>query len=137
MRRPWVIGFAGTLVLLLAALIVWSQVSLLGELVVRNLMGQDWGYITDQDGRIVTILPRERAHHRNPWDKSQDLEVADGPLNGLIQLHEGGGFGNGGGRRPRPRPGTRHRVCGHSPGSLQCGQWQYRCDRHRPAAHGH
>ncbi|MYD89681.1 MAG: S8 family serine peptidase [Caldilineaceae bacterium SB0662_bin_9] len=87
MRRPWLIGFAGTLALLLAALIVWSQVSLLGELVVRNLTGQDWGYITDQDGRIVTILPREREHHRNPWDKSEDLEVADGPLNGLIQLH--------------------------------------------------
>ena len=108
MRRHWLIGFAGTLALLIAALTVWSQVSPLGELVVRNLLGQNVGYITNADGRIVSIQPREREHHRNPWDKSQDLDVADGPLNHLIQLHKAAGLEMAAAAIPVPglEPGT-------------------------------
>ena len=87
MRRRWLYGLFAVLVLLAAA-VVWGLVSPVGELVFRNLLGQTAAYITDEDGRVVAVLPRELDHHVNPRDKSQDIDNLDGTLNGIVQLYE-------------------------------------------------
>ena len=108
MRRRWLIGLIGALVLLGAAFGVWTQSSLLGELVFRNLLGQRAAYITDEEGRVIAILPRVLDHHQNPRDKSQDIDTLDGTLNYLVRVFESEGqeAATAFAPIPGPEPGT-------------------------------
>ena len=88
MHRRWIFWSALIVVLLIASVVAWGMVSPIGELAVRNLLGQSAAYITDEDGRIVGILPRDLDHHINPRDKSNDIDNLDGTLNEVVRLYE-------------------------------------------------
>ncbi len=88
MHRRWIFWSALIVVLLIASVVAWGMVSPIGELAVRNLLGQSAAYITDEDGRIVGILPRDLDHHINPRDKSNDIDNLDGTLNEIVRLYE-------------------------------------------------
>ena len=104
MRRRRLIGILGSLLLLCGGFAIWTQVSLVGDLVLRNLLGQSAAYITDASGRVVAILPRELDHHRNPRDKSQDIDELDGTLNFLVRVFESEGLDAAAGIAPMPGP---------------------------------
>ena len=86
MGRRWVLGLIAGLVLLLAGLTAWGTQSPVGELVVLNLLGRRAAYITDADGRVVAILPRNLPHHTTPVDRSGQLDNLDGLLDMLAAL---------------------------------------------------
>ena len=86
MGRRWVQSLAAGLVLLLAGLAVWGTQSPVGELFVLNLLGRRAAYITDGDGRVVAILPRNLPHHIAPVDRSGQLDNLDGILDMLAAL---------------------------------------------------
>ena len=86
MGRRWVLGLVAGLVLLLVGLAVWRMQSPAGELVVLNLLGRRAAYITDADGRVVAILPRNLPHHIAPVDRSGQLDNLDGMLDMLAAL---------------------------------------------------
>ena len=88
MNRRWLIGLALLVILLIGSATVWGLVSPIGELAWRNLLGQSAAYITDEDGRIVGVLPRDLDHHVNPRDKSDDIDNLDGTLNAIVRLYE-------------------------------------------------
>ena len=108
MRKRWLFGSAGLIVLLVAGAVVWSFLSPVGGLVLRSLLGQSAAYIADGDGRLVAVLPEELEHHINPRDKSADFATLDGLLNTLIRIYEREGLEAASVLVPipGPKPGT-------------------------------